>query len=138
MKQHLAAKAFIVHDGKVLILREAPGYRGGTNIGKYDFPGGKINPGEHYEDGLKREVREESGLSIDIGRPFFTAEWRPKLPGEELQIIGIFFECSTDAEEVVLEPSYDDFQWIDPGQHRQFDLITVNHEVFEAYCLYIK
>ena len=135
MKQHIATKAFIVHQGKVLIIREAAAYSRGTNIGKYDFPGGKLDIGEHHDEGLKREVREECGLEVRVTRPFFVAEWRPKIPGEELQIIGIFFKCTTEDAKVALESSYDDAQWIDPAKHRQFDLIPVNHEVFEAYLV---
>ncbi len=64
MKLFVGMKAIIVHEGKVLILREAE-YDEGTNTGKWDVPGGRINPEEPFLEGLKREVREESGLEIE-------------------------------------------------------------------------
>ncbi|MBU1037368.1 hypothetical protein KKF32_05110 [Patescibacteria group bacterium] len=43
-KLFVATKAFIVHQGKVLILKESPKYQDGANIGKYDVAGGRIKP----------------------------------------------------------------------------------------------
>ena len=50
----VAAKAVIVKDGKVLILREASTYTEGTNIGKWGSPGGRIEASESFFDGLRR------------------------------------------------------------------------------------
>jgi nucleoside triphosphatase len=54
-----AAYAVIVNDGKVLLLKSRHG-------GKYCLPGGGIDAGERIEVALKREVREETGIEIDV------------------------------------------------------------------------
>ncbi len=69
--QRIAIKAVIVKDKKVLVLREAVTYKEGTNHGRYHFPGGRLNIGEPFLQGLKREVREETGLEITIKNPLF-------------------------------------------------------------------
>ena len=74
-KLFIATKAVIVHEGKILILREAGSYAEGTNMGRYDFPGGRLKPGEHFSQALGREVVEETGLSVQIGNPIAVNEF---------------------------------------------------------------
>jgi len=54
-KLFIATKAFIEHNGKVLILRESPKNEFGTNAGKCDVVGGRLNPGETYEEALLKK-----------------------------------------------------------------------------------
>jgi 8-oxo-dGTP diphosphatase len=55
--------AIIRKDNRVLIAERAPG----ENLaGKWEFPGGKIEPGETPQECLKREIREELEVDIDV------------------------------------------------------------------------
>ncbi len=54
-----SAYAIIVNSGNVLLLNT-------THTGTYSLPGGGIELGETIEEALKREVREETGLEIEI------------------------------------------------------------------------
>ena len=132
-KIFIATKAFIVHQGKILIVRESSKYSDGTNVGKYDVVGGRVKPGEVWEESLKREVQEETGLEIKIGKPFHVSEWRPIVQDEQWQIIGIFFECHTTTDQIKLSEDHDDFQWIDPVNFKDYDLIPNLNEAFENY-----
>ncbi len=59
--------AVIYRDGLVLItLRPSSGLLGGL----WEFPGGKIEPGETLEQCLQREITEELGVPISVGEPF--------------------------------------------------------------------
>lgn len=132
-KLFVATKAFIVRDGKVLLVRESPRYKDGTNAGKFDVVGGRVKPGQRFDESLKREVREETGLEVKIGRPFFVNEWRPVVKGEEWQIVGIFFECFSDSAAVNLSEDHDAFEWIDPKKYENYPIIENLKPVFEKY-----
>ncbi len=56
-----AAYALILHRGRVLLLTM-------RETGKYHLPGGGIHPGETIEQTLRREVREEAGIEIQVER----------------------------------------------------------------------
>jgi ADP-ribose pyrophosphatase len=60
---HVVA-AVIVRDGCVLACRRNPDRSAG---GLWEFPGGKVEPGESPSDALMREIREELGVEIEVG-----------------------------------------------------------------------
>lgn len=111
MKLFIGVKALIKHEGKVLILREAA-YDEGINEGKWDIPGGRINPEEPILDGLVREVKEESGLEIAIGEVLGVFETFPVIKGEACHIVRIFYTATTTSTEVVLSPDHDVYEWV--------------------------
>lgn len=49
-------------DGKILIIRRST--KNGWDHLKWELPGGKINPNRRIVEGLSREVKEETGLSV--------------------------------------------------------------------------
>jgi 8-oxo-dGTP diphosphatase len=57
--------------GRVLITRRAPQTHQG---GLWEFPGGKVEPGETIVDALARELKEELGVTVLISEPFMTLE----------------------------------------------------------------
>ncbi len=128
-----ATKAFIIKDGKVLLLRESAKYSDGSNAGKFDVVGGRVEPGQRFDESLLREVKEETGLDVKIGRPFFVNEWRPNVRGEQWQIIGTFFECFTDSDEVVLSEDHGEYIWIEPKDFKGVDLIENLIPAFESF-----
>jgi 8-oxo-dGTP diphosphatase len=58
----VSAAALIDRDGRVLVQRRPPGT---AMAGLWEFPGGKIEPGETPEAALVRELDEELGIVVD-------------------------------------------------------------------------
>jgi A/G-specific adenine glycosylase len=61
--------AVIERDGRIL-LQERPA--GGLLAGLWEFPGGKVEPGERLTEALRREIREELGAEIEAVRRLTT------------------------------------------------------------------
>jgi 8-oxo-dGTP diphosphatase len=129
----IASKALIVREGKVLVIRESGTYKDGVHAQKYDLPGGRLEAGEHFDEALKREVKEETGLAVVLGNPILVNESWPVVRGEQWQIVRMFFTCPAEVGEVVLSEDHDDFKWIDPQNYKSESLIENLYPVFEAY-----
>ena len=65
--------AVIVHDGLVLCARRAPL---GALAGLWEFPGGKIEPGETAQQALQREITEELRCTVEVGDEITTTAHR--------------------------------------------------------------
>ncbi|MFO0675352.1 MAG: (deoxy)nucleoside triphosphate pyrophosphohydrolase [Polyangiaceae bacterium] len=82
MRTVLVAAGIVVESGKVLLSRR----RSGTHLaGAWEFPGGKVEPGEDPRDALARELREELGIDAVAG-----------------SIVEATFHTYADAEKAVL------------------------------------
>ena len=93
-------KAFIVRDGKILIVKERVKRHGEETI-IYDLPGGGVEPGENLHEALRREVMEEVGLNISIGKA--VGNWDFVIPSFEdpnfsVQIICLGYQCELIGE----------------------------------------
>lgn len=78
--------AVIIKDDRVLLSPQ---------WGGYDYPGGSIELGEHLEDALKREVREETGYEIKVGGLLACYESFFKMPtnGDFVHSILLYYLC---------------------------------------------
>ena len=135
IKLRVAAKALIVNKaGKVLILREASTYKDGTNVGRYHLPGGRIEEGEAFFDGLKREIREETGLVVEPLYPLYVGEWRPVIQGVQNQIVAVFMLCwLVEGSEMRLSDEHDEGLWVEPADYANHDLMPPDDKVIQAY-----
>jgi len=60
----VVAAAILVENGRVLLTQR----KAGTHLGgAWEFPGGKVLPGEDPRDGLRRELHEELGIDVTVG-----------------------------------------------------------------------
>ena len=109
-------KAFIEKDGNVLILND-------PSEG-LDFPGGKIQIEEFdFPEALRREVREETSLEIEVGEPFVV--WYNIYPinhrngGKKAILIG--YRCKYKSGEIKLSNEHDSFRWVNDSNYHELD-----------------
>ena len=70
---HITASCAIIHDGQGRIFATQRGY--GDWKSWWEFPGGKLEPGETPQQALLREIREELDTRILVERHLTTVEW---------------------------------------------------------------
>ncbi len=57
---------------------------------KWEFPGGKVNENENFEDALKREIKEELNITINIHKKIAAEGYKD----EKIDIILHYYLCS--------------------------------------------
>lgn len=107
----LAVSAGIFRDGKILLVRRARE----PSKGVYTFPGGRVEFGESLTEALAREVREETGLAIDIVGLIGTREALPARTGGHGHFVILPFAARWTGGEVTLNDELDDARWLSPG-----------------------
>ena len=65
----VAVGVLIAPDGRFLLTSRPAGK---VYAGHWEFPGGKVEPGESVEQALRRELQEELGITIDAAEPWRT------------------------------------------------------------------
>lgn len=70
---HVMAGVMLDADGHVLLAQRPPGKH---LAGMWEFPGGKLEPGEAPLDGLARELMEELGIVLQRAEPLIQVPWR--------------------------------------------------------------
>jgi 8-oxo-dGTP diphosphatase len=109
----IVAVAFVIErDGAILMLRRSP-----TNDhapGEWEFGSGRVEYGEHPEDAVHREVREETGLEVDIVEPVTTFHFYRGASREEA--VGITFWCRYRSGELATSKEHDQAIWVSPKE----------------------
>jgi ADP-ribose pyrophosphatase YjhB (NUDIX family) len=108
----LAVSAGIFRDGKILLVRRAREPAKGV----YTFPGGRVEFGESLHEALAREVREETGLKIEIVGLIGYREALPPRTGGHGHFVVLPFAARWVANEVALNEELDDAKWLSPRE----------------------
>jgi 8-oxo-dGTP pyrophosphatase MutT (NUDIX family) len=102
MNTPLSIKGVLVHQGRVFLLL--------NQRGEWELPGGRPERGEEHRAALEREIREETGLEIEVGalvdeHPFEV------LPGRVVQIVA--YACTLRSPSTVaLSYEHVDMRWV--------------------------
>lgn len=113
-------KAFIVREGKVLVIKERV-RRNGTETIIHDVPGGGIELGETLREALEREILEEVGLKINIQYPVGGWDFIIENPEAGVHIVCLGYQC-----QLVGEPKIDTTK--NPAQEDIFDTIWMTRD----------
>ena len=106
--------AIIVTDGRFLACRRKPA-RGGL----WEFPGGKVEPGESVEEALVREIREELSVEIEPGEHFLTVEH------DKLRLI--FIHARLKGPSPTFSTDHDRIEWLSTDELESVEWAPSDH-----------
>ena len=92
----IGVKALILHEDKLLLLKRIAKPEYGNLQGTWDVPGGRLEFGESPEEGLRREVKEETGL--EITRIHRIVDATTVYQDAQRQIVRLTFLCSATGD----------------------------------------
>ena len=106
---------------EILLLRRSENVDYGRSL--WDNIGGRMNQNENPEDSLRREVKEETGITdLTIIKPLNISHYfrGDKIPENETIVIN--FWCQTQTENVTLSEEHDYHKWIHPEEALSLNL----------------
>jgi 8-oxo-dGTP diphosphatase len=110
--------ALIVESGRLLIMQHGPA---SMHPGMWEFPGGKVDPGENPEEALHREIREELNIEVAIHASLSVSEY--SYPGKSIRLIP--FLCSWESGIFRLN-EHAHFRWIELNELNNWDLLPAD------------
>jgi len=123
-KLPLAVCAAVLVEQEKVLLTERPTDK--QQGGLWEFPGGKIEPGESPHQALKRELREELAIEIEIGPVFETVyhhyDWG--------SVLIIAYLCRHRSGEIKhLEVA--DHAWVEPEQFSEYPILPADQPILD-------
>lgn len=94
--------------------------------GFWEFPGGKLEQGETYEEALKREIKEEFDADIEVKE--YVGENVHHYPEKDIKLI--FYKAELLSNTIKLL-EHEDFRWITKEDKDKFEFSGADKAVFE-------
>ena len=117
--------ALIQAEGKLLVCQRK---RGTAFAMMWEFPGGKVKPGETLEQALVRELEEELGTKATIGSEVYRTQHRYAELSEPIELI--FFHAELNPRSV-RNLVFEEILWRDPSSLPELNFLPADKELIE-------
>ena len=119
--------ALITRNSKLLVCQRK---RNDTHPLQWEFPGGKVEPGESLAEALTRELREELGVSATIGAEVHRTRHRYRELPDDLLLI--FFLATIEDSALLQNLQFEKYEWADPSLLRNYDFLPADKDLVES------
>lgn len=101
--------------GKILLLQRSN--KLDWRPGMWEIGYGRIDQFEDPEEGLRREVREETGITeLTIGTVLRVWHMYRGSKAPENDLVGVTYACQTSSEQVSISSEHEGYQWVTPEE----------------------
>jgi 8-oxo-dGTP diphosphatase len=107
----VVVKGVLLHDGRVLLLKRAADDV--TGAGTWETVGGKIEFGEDIEAALIREIHEETGLTVTVGKILYATTFKTN---PTRQVVLLTYLCRSESPIIQLSNEHTDYRWAETDQ----------------------
>ncbi|OHB31496.1 MAG: DNA mismatch repair protein MutT [Desulfuromonadaceae bacterium GWC2_58_13] len=114
----IVTAAVIRRENCVLITKRLETSRHG---GLWEFPGGKLDPNESPQEGLRRELQEELGIDSDVGDIFEAVYYRYP----QGTVLILVYECH-QRNGTIRNLEVADHRWVPINELEQFNLLPAD------------
>ena len=135
MRQRVIVCPIIENNGEVLLCKMADDR--GVFPGQWALSGGGMEPGEHMEEALLREIAEELGVELQITtiKPWtFADDVRVKTYAdgskEEIYMIYLLFDCVSANRHVTINEEFQEIAWVKHSELGNYDLNEATRATF--------
>jgi 8-oxo-dGTP diphosphatase len=108
-------------DGRLLLARRTPG---GVNSRRWEFPGGKAEPGEDPAQSLAREFAEELGVDVSVGELLAVGSFRHRNTDFRLEAYRITLSSTSF---VLYE--HEEVGWFTLDEARELELVPSDRDI---------
>ena len=119
--------ALITRNSKLLVCQRK---RNDTHPLQWEFPGGKVEPGESLAEALTRELREELGVSATIGPEVHRTRHRYRELPDDLLLI--FFRATIEDSALLQNLQFEKYEWADPSLLQNYDFLPADKDLVES------
>ena len=119
--------ALITRNSKLLVCQRK---RNDTHPLQWEFPGGKVEPGESLAEALTRELREELGVSAMIGAEVHRTRHRYRELPDDLLLI--FFRATIEDSALLQNLQFEKYEWADPSLLQNYDFLPADKDLVES------
>ncbi|WP_407453857.1 NUDIX hydrolase [Methanobrevibacter sp.] len=123
----LTVRGICEFNGKILLLKIRS--RSSHDAGRWEIPGGKVKKCEFFDEALKREYLEETGLEVDVNSLYnvIRRDYTACKTSEEVKSIHLIMKVTCESDEVTISEEHDDYGWFSLDEIEEMianDLLT--------------
>jgi 8-oxo-dGTP diphosphatase len=125
MIRQVRVVAAVIQRGRTVLVtrRHDDAERGGL----WEFPGGKVEPGENEPDALRREIREELACDVAVGP--LVVRHRHRYPDLEVELA--FYRCTLAGIDEPQALGVAELAWAEAGRLAMYDFCEADRPVLE-------